>query len=407
MSTGWVYVLSNPSIPSQVKVGWTKGRPEGRAKELQATGVPTPFKVETAFLFSNRADVVERKSHEFLREVRVSFGREFFKCDPRFAAQKILEAAEAIGEQARDVSPVLITAAQRRQVEEEKKRVVEKEKARKAKEARETENKKRRQEEHRRAVIQKKNEEEAERQRQRNEILNKPPTPRVYYASKCTRTWAAIVPMFWYSTVFLHFPLFISLEYSVPPRDSGLFVVLAGGSAMSLLILLILVAFYLDYKLNEKQQQVTFLCRHCGKGFDVLQKFWESTAACPHCGTVNTIPGDSAESQLFAAEQIWKAAEASREKERVKKRFERVERRLIEEKKKEESARLIPLRNEYNELHAKWHRRGPSGRFMEFEEWIDLREQSEGREGGTSNKYASGLRKEWSEFLAENKKNQD
>ena len=60
MSTGWVYVLSNPSIPSQVKVGWTKGRPAARAKELQGTGVPTPFKVETAFLFSNRADVVER-----------------------------------------------------------------------------------------------------------------------------------------------------------------------------------------------------------------------------------------------------------------------------------------------------------------------------------------------------------
>lgn len=116
---GWVYVLSNPSIPSWVKVGWTKGGPEDRSKELQSTGVPTPFKVETAFLFSNRADVVEGRAHELLSEKRVSSAREFFDCTPHFAAEKILEAAELLGEPVRGTDPILTPKAD---IEEEHQR---------------------------------------------------------------------------------------------------------------------------------------------------------------------------------------------------------------------------------------------------------------------------------------------
>jgi hypothetical protein len=52
---GWVYVLVNESIADQVRVGFTSGSPEGRAKELHTSGVPTPYKVATAFLFTDKA----------------------------------------------------------------------------------------------------------------------------------------------------------------------------------------------------------------------------------------------------------------------------------------------------------------------------------------------------------------
>ena len=157
MSTGWVYVLSNPSIPSQVKVGWTKGRPEDRAKELQGTGVPTPFEAETAFLFSNNADKVERKSHELLREVRVSSGREFFECDPQFGAEKILDAAKILGEKIYKTEPVLLTDAELRAKAEQARRNAEEAELRRIEEFRKAkeENKKRRQEAKRRANLQK------------------------------------------------------------------------------------------------------------------------------------------------------------------------------------------------------------------------------------------------------------
>lgn len=109
MSTGWVYILSNPSIPDRVKVGWTKGRPEIRARELQSTGVPAAFKVETALLFSNRADQIERKAHELLSDKRVSLAREFFECKPLHALEKIFEAAEILEEPVRDTDPILVT----------------------------------------------------------------------------------------------------------------------------------------------------------------------------------------------------------------------------------------------------------------------------------------------------------
>ena len=109
MSTGWVYILSNRSMPSKVKVGWTKGRPEVRARELQTTGVPTPFEVETAFLFSNGADLVENRTHLLLSEKRISTAREFFECSPQYAAGKIIEAAMALGQDICKNEPSLLS----------------------------------------------------------------------------------------------------------------------------------------------------------------------------------------------------------------------------------------------------------------------------------------------------------
>lgn len=78
---GWVYVLSNESMPGIYKVGMTTTSPQIRAKELSsATGVPTPFKVEGAFHCEDPSGS-ERDIHESLSEFRVNESREFFRTE--------------------------------------------------------------------------------------------------------------------------------------------------------------------------------------------------------------------------------------------------------------------------------------------------------------------------------------
>ena len=46
---GWIYILSNKTMPGLFKIGHTKNNPEERAKEIsRAAGVPVPFEVEWA-----------------------------------------------------------------------------------------------------------------------------------------------------------------------------------------------------------------------------------------------------------------------------------------------------------------------------------------------------------------------
>lgn len=78
---GWVYVLSNPSMPRMYKVGMTTNSPKARAKEISsATGVPTPFVVEASFFCDNPARS-EAAIHNSLSDWRVNQSREFFSLD--------------------------------------------------------------------------------------------------------------------------------------------------------------------------------------------------------------------------------------------------------------------------------------------------------------------------------------
>lgn len=78
MSKGYVYVLSNPSMPGVFKIGRSKRGGESRAKELYQTGVPEPFAVEFEILIEHH-EYVEAYLHEHFKECRVNGGREFFK----------------------------------------------------------------------------------------------------------------------------------------------------------------------------------------------------------------------------------------------------------------------------------------------------------------------------------------
>ena len=91
---GTVYVLTNPAFQEDVvKVGRT-GRSVGaslRARNLQTTGVPLPFRVAAEFACS-RMCAVERVAHDFLVRYRLADNREFFKVTVQRAKQRVQQA---------------------------------------------------------------------------------------------------------------------------------------------------------------------------------------------------------------------------------------------------------------------------------------------------------------------------
>ena len=76
--TGQVYILSNPSMPGLLKVGFTTGTALKRASELSSvTSVPTGFKVEWVLPILGDPHAVEKSAHAHLAKYR--HGKEFFK----------------------------------------------------------------------------------------------------------------------------------------------------------------------------------------------------------------------------------------------------------------------------------------------------------------------------------------
>jgi len=91
---GWVYILSNASLPGMVKIGMTTTNPETRAAELsRSTSIPTPFVVESSF-FSRCPSSDERLIHQILSSRRVNDRREFFRCTPKEAEELIREETD-------------------------------------------------------------------------------------------------------------------------------------------------------------------------------------------------------------------------------------------------------------------------------------------------------------------------
>lgn len=77
---GHVYILSNPAMPGLLKIGFTKGDVDARARQLRTTGVPRPFRVE-AKIRAKYAHGTESKIHKALARYRDSHDREFFRMD--------------------------------------------------------------------------------------------------------------------------------------------------------------------------------------------------------------------------------------------------------------------------------------------------------------------------------------
>ena len=101
MSKGYVYVLTNPSMPGIVKIGQTKRTAEARAAELWQTGVPTPFIVHFSIKTPD-CGRLESLCHEKLFDFRVENSREFFRVLPDFAKKAVSEMADEVFDEWRD-----------------------------------------------------------------------------------------------------------------------------------------------------------------------------------------------------------------------------------------------------------------------------------------------------------------
>lgn len=79
---GFVYVMSNPSMPGLVKIGIARESVEKRKKSLSSpSGVPTPFVIEYACKVTD-CKAVEDAFHTAFTRDRINMSREFFRIDP-------------------------------------------------------------------------------------------------------------------------------------------------------------------------------------------------------------------------------------------------------------------------------------------------------------------------------------
>ena len=120
---GRVYVLTNPRMQGLVKIGFTLGTVEGRAKELDATGTPEAF--EIAYQVEVRGpETLERRAHSQLTSYRVRNSREFFEVDVVEAILCVRNlAGERIDEECHPKFIEMVDGTARKRAEENEKRV--------------------------------------------------------------------------------------------------------------------------------------------------------------------------------------------------------------------------------------------------------------------------------------------
>jgi hypothetical protein len=82
MSVGYVYVMSNASMPGLLKIGYTERPIEERLQEANQpnTWIPTPFSLELS-RFVNDPQKKEATLHKIFDECRVNPKREFFRVE--------------------------------------------------------------------------------------------------------------------------------------------------------------------------------------------------------------------------------------------------------------------------------------------------------------------------------------
>lgn len=78
MSTGFVYIMINPTLKGLVKIGRTKRTSKNRAQELRTTGLPDDFIVVYDELVTDSI-LVEKKLHKRFDDYRYQRNREFSK----------------------------------------------------------------------------------------------------------------------------------------------------------------------------------------------------------------------------------------------------------------------------------------------------------------------------------------
>lgn len=82
---GWVYVMTNKSMPGLIKIGYSTKDPTARADEL-GTGSPTKYEVVYDVLVEN-PQAIEQRVHKNLAHKRE--GNEWFRCGISEAVSEI------------------------------------------------------------------------------------------------------------------------------------------------------------------------------------------------------------------------------------------------------------------------------------------------------------------------------
>lgn len=78
---GFVYLLSNDSMPGLYKIGYTHNSPLNRAHELsRSTSCPSPFEV-VFYIEIDDPREAEKRFHNQLSDYRINSQREFFRFD--------------------------------------------------------------------------------------------------------------------------------------------------------------------------------------------------------------------------------------------------------------------------------------------------------------------------------------
>ncbi|HXG80964.1 MAG TPA: GIY-YIG nuclease family protein [Sphingomicrobium sp.] len=124
---GFVYIMSNASFGSRIKIGKSDRDPIHRRAELSSTSVPEPFVLEYAAEVDDH-HVAERKIHASLRHCRPNRGREFFEIPIPEAIALIRQSCAIINERVHYKSPEEIRRAEiayrkRKQEQEERERL--------------------------------------------------------------------------------------------------------------------------------------------------------------------------------------------------------------------------------------------------------------------------------------------
>lgn len=104
MSKGYVYVLSNASMPGLVKIGWSGSGATHRAKSLNNTSVPSSFAVEFEIMCLD-APKAEDRAHRAAYRHRVTGRREFFRMSVRDAVCHVIDAARVDWDRLGDRKP--------------------------------------------------------------------------------------------------------------------------------------------------------------------------------------------------------------------------------------------------------------------------------------------------------------
>jgi hypothetical protein len=123
---GFIYIMSNPAYPGDLKIGQTRNDPEERRKDLGSTGVLQDFVLEYRALSEDYLSL-EREIHKSLAQYRVRANKEFFSISVPEAINKIREIA---GDRIESDKVFYVSPEDLLRAEEEKKKLIEENKAR-------------------------------------------------------------------------------------------------------------------------------------------------------------------------------------------------------------------------------------------------------------------------------------